>query len=46
MSIFFNNNFYFFYLASLTLPDDFSLPLAPKRGNEKPLLPSTDNSFR
>lgn len=35
-----------FYIASLGLPDDFSPPPAPKRGNEKTLLPSTDNSFR
>lgn len=40
------NYFLKFYLASLSLSDDFSSPLAAKRGNEKPLVPSTDNSFR
>ncbi|CAI6343352.1 unnamed protein product [Macrosiphum euphorbiae] len=32
--------------ASLCLADDYSSPLASKRGNEKVLLPSSDNSFR
>ncbi|XP_025408459.1 RNA-binding protein 45 [Sipha flava] len=32
--------------ASFALADDFTSPLAAKRGNEKVLLPSTDNSYR